>query len=83
VNALELATVRTTLREVRETLGDVLEVAERRRLIDVVLDRVVVSRGRVVNARRARLQPVAELAELVFRTPLLDEPAYLLEEATA
>ena len=83
VNALELSSVRTTLREVRETIGAELEVAERRRLIAVVLDRVVVSRGRVVNARRARLQPVAELAELVFATPLLDEPADLLQEATA
>ena len=82
VNALELATVRTSLREVRETIGEELEVAERRRIISVVLDRVVVSRGRVVNARRARLQPIAELAELVFATPLLEEPAYLVEQAT-
>ena len=81
VNAIELSTVRTSLREVRELLE--LDVAERRRLIAVVLDRVVVSRGRLVNSRRARLQPVAELAELVFTTPLLDEPADLLQEATA
>jgi DNA invertase Pin-like site-specific DNA recombinase len=84
VGAIELAAVRTTLRTAQADLD--LDVAERRRLIAVVLERVIVDRGRIVNARRARLQPVAELvppANFVYATAVADDRAELLEEATA
>jgi hypothetical protein len=70
VDAVARSTVRTTLAASWPGLDDL----EKRELLSVVLAAVVVDRGRVVNSRRARLQPVAELAELVFATTLENDP---------
>jgi DNA invertase Pin-like site-specific DNA recombinase len=78
VDAVARSTVRTTLAASWPGLDDL----EKRELLSVVLDAVVVDRGRVVNSRRARLQPVAELAELVFATVAIEDDAKTLEKAT-